>query len=141
MKDEKEHTTRVSVAYIPSRRDDATITRRLPSGRIETRPSWFNYLYTHMLIEDVRNGVVPFTRISTGKEFGLRLEPEDNSANQLIAKAISQDRERWYHGILKDVVCDFIRHTAGTLLYYGEAYFEIVYLLDDANRANGFDLS
>ena len=142
MKEERDRTSQVSMTYIPQSEGDILL-RRLPNGRLQQRSAWFHHLYAHMLIEDVRNGVMPFARIATGKPFSVCLQPDESRASDLVASALPSQYGRGLHGSkdLGEAVCDFVHECAGTIMYYGEAFFEIVYLLDKENKPFGFRLS
>jgi hypothetical protein len=96
-----------------------------------------------MLIEDVRNGLIPFARVRTGKPFSVCLQPDDDRASDLVASALPSHFGRGLHRNcdMIEALCDFVRDCAGTIMYYGEAFFEIVYLLDNVDKATGFHLS
>ena len=143
MEVEEENTTQVSVAYIPQEEDNVTFLQRPASTPIQLPGGWFNALYVHMLIEDVSNAIMPFTSSTTEKPLDIRLQPQIDSARDLVTAAIPTRHggNSYSRRSLLETVCDFVREFAGTIMYYGEVFFEIVYLLDDEDRPHGFRLS
>lgn len=100
-------------------------------------PDYYEHLNTHMLIDDLRNSVIPIAGY-TRKPFDVTLVPPDEAAEELISEAI--DRRGYSHD-LAGAVCDFIQMCAGTLLTFTEAYYEIGYFLDDEGKKVAFYLS
>src|SRR5438128_435818 len=95
-------------------RDDAVLLRR---------PGYSRSLYPRMLIEDVANHLIPSNSHNTA--FRVTLEPKDTKAEKLIAVALNRDD---YHTDLASATHNFFVQCAQTVMAYGEASYEIVYL-------------
>jgi hypothetical protein len=89
-----------------------------------------------MLIEDVRNGVMPYSRTSKWP-LKARVEPADSDTEDLIEQAISS---RDYRSRLYEAVTEFVHDCAALMMAYGKAIYEIAYLLDSENKPAAFVL-
>lgn len=87
------------------------------------RPNYLRRLYPGMLIEDVANHLIPSSSHNTA--FQVTLEPKDTKAEKLIAVALNRDD---YHTDLISATRNFFVQCAQTVMAFGEASYEIVYL-------------
>lgn len=87
------------------------------------RPRYLRYLYPSMLIEDVTRHIIPYSIHNTS--FRVMLEPAEARAEKLIATALNQDD---YHTDLTSATRSFLTQCARTVIAYGEASYELVYL-------------
>ncbi len=94
--------------------DDAVLCRR---------PDYLRCLYPSMLIEGVVHHLIPSSSHNTA--FRVMIEPADAKAEQLIAVALNQDD---YHTDLAGATHDFFVQCAQTVMAFGEATYELVYL-------------
>lgn len=94
--------------------DDAVLRRR---------PDYLRRLYPSMLIEDVAYHMIPSSSHNTA--FRVTLEPAGANAEKLIAAALNRDD---YHTDLADATHDFFVQCAQTVMAFGEATYELVYL-------------
>jgi len=100
-------------------------------------PDYYSRMYTSMLIDDVRNSVMPF-HDHIRKPFTVTLSPPDQRAEDLIADAI----KRQDYGInLPDTLHSFMDLCASTLIANEEAYYEIAYFLDEEDKKVAFELT
>lgn len=85
-----------------------------------------NYEYTsyaHMFIEDFHNSIMPYPRVSNGKNFNAEIVPKNDAVTDIAKEALST-RHRAFD--LKSALCDFIREATQYLLYYGSVSYEII---------------
>jgi len=92
---------------------------------LRARPDYFRQSYTHMLIEDVAASIMPIGGRSQNRPFRVLLTPADPKVEELIEGGIAH---RDYNGDLAESVCDFFHECAQTIMAFGEAVYEIVYL-------------
>lgn len=105
---------------------------------LRARRDYFAQLYPHMLIEDVALGIMPIGGHAEKKPFRVFVTPPDPRAEKLIAVAIAR---RDYSRDFADAVCDFFHDCAQTIMAFGEAVYEIVYLSQpDDGTIVGFEL-
>jgi hypothetical protein len=90
---------------------------------LRRRPNYHRLLYPSMLIDDVVHHIVPSSSHNTA--FRVTLEPADAKAEQLIAAALNRDD---YHTDLASATRNFFSQCAQTVMAYGEATYELVYL-------------
>lgn len=84
--------------------------------------------YAYMLMDDVRNGVVPYGRGPQGPQ--VALEPGDRDVEALVAEALSRDGNDW----LDDALPEFVRECATEIITTGRAIREIGYWTDPTSR-------
>ena len=119
-----------SVSYYP---DAAFIDKR----GIPNRSKYFQQLYTHMFIEDVKLGIMPIGGRTHKKQFTIALEPSDPNWVQIVESALSPDE--YHHGLASEV-CDFVSQCAVELLLFDSSTFEIVYLSEQkSGKLAGFE--
>jgi hypothetical protein len=87
------------------------------------RPDYLRSLYPSMLIEDVAYHIIPSSSYST--TFQVTFEPADTKAEKLIAEALNRND---YHTDLASAARNFLVQCAQTVMAYGEACYELVYL-------------
>ena len=87
------------------------------------RPDYLRQLYPSMLIEDVAYYLIPSDRHNSA--FRVTLEPADVRVEKLIAKALNRND---YHTDLASATHNFFVQCAQTVMAYGEARYELVYL-------------
>ncbi len=85
--------------------------------------------YPHMLIEDVSLRIMPIGGRSEGP-FSVSIAPESEQVGQVIAAGISRRGSSGSREYLARATSDFFRDCAQTIMAFGEAIYEIVYLLD-----------
>ena len=94
--------------------------------------------YGRMLVEDVANGLVPYRM--RGEDFSFSIEPASEEVETIVASGLGRDG--YGRRDLLDGVRDFLRDAVQTLMAFGEAPYEIVYLGEgDTEKMVGFDLS
>jgi hypothetical protein len=91
-----------------------------------------------MLIEDVSLGIMPIGGRTKRSGFKVAVTPPSKSVGELIWGALERrDHSRDFAG----AVCDFFRECAQTIMIFGEATYEIVYLSEPNEKApSGFEL-
>lgn len=89
-----------------------------------------------MLIEDVRNGVMPYGGISKWP-LAAHVEPSNPDAEDLIEEAISS---RDYRSRLYEAVSKFVHECTSWMMTYGKAIYEIAYLHDKEDKPTAFVL-
>ena len=106
--------------------------------KVDSRPQYYAQLYTRMLIEDVSISLIPVG--SRAREpFRVFVTPPKSKTEELIAAAITQ---RDYIRDLADATYDFFSKCSYTIMAYGEAIYEIVYLSKPGNgMVVGFELT
>lgn len=87
-------------------------------------PAYHESHYTRMLIEDVHNGVMPYSVMSKWP-LSARVEPPSPEAEEFIEDAIS---DRDYRSRLYEVVAKFVHDCSSWMMTYGRAIYEIAYL-------------
>jgi len=97
-------------------------------------------MYTHMLIEDLRLGIMPIGWQPRRYSFECELEPKPPDVEKLIIDGLPT-----YHGTpyyFTEAICDFVEEATHIIACYGKAYYEIVYLFDDEKKekVKGFQL-
>ena len=90
---------------------------------LSRRPDYLRRLYPSMLIEDVAYHMIPSSGHNTA--FRFTLEPMDAKAEKLIAAALNRND---YHKDLASATRNFLAQCAQTVMAYGEATYELVYL-------------
>lgn len=94
---------------------------------------------SHMLFEDVSNGVFPFA-LGRGNQSRVRLEPYDPKVERLIADGL-EDRTRYSASPLEDSLAEWFRLCAREIARGGRVVYEIGYLVRRSDgRADGFRL-
>jgi len=94
--------------------------------------------YSHMLVEDVSSGIMPFRGTKIWETFKVVISPNSSDIENLVILALG---EQYHRRALEEVVCDFCRECSQLLMSYGEAIYEISYLIDDEDKKVGFDLN
>jgi hypothetical protein len=114
--------------------------RRLHSSQVSARyyvpqdesqadkQDYSEHAYSSMLIDDVVVGVIPIGGRSDRQQFMARILPEDGQVERLISEAIGRGHER----DLGPALCHFVGDCARTIMHYGQAVYEIVFLSDAA---------
>lgn len=87
----------------------------------------------YMLIEDLHTGVIPYTFDRNNSELSVTLAPDSKDVESLICDALTS--QTGYTNGLNETVCEFIRQTAHSLVYWGTTYHEIVYLYREGNSS------
>lgn len=105
-------------------------------SKLRERPNYYHLSNTTMLIEDVANSIVPVPGYSK-KDYSFRLEPTDDQAEEIVARALKHER---YRSDLTDAGYDFFQQCSSTMMAYGRADYEMVYLSDAGGRALSFRL-
>ncbi len=119
-----------SVSYYPD-------TAFVEKADIPDRSKYFQHLYTHMFIEDVKLGIMPIGGRTLKKQFTIALEPSDTNWAQIVESALSP---REYHHGLASEVCDFVAQCAVELLLFDTSTYEIVYLSEQkSGKLAGFE--
>ena len=120
------------------------VTRLQRSIRVHTdtsakrRISYGDSHYHRMFVDDVSNGLVPF-RMRTIPDISVTLDPANEEVERIIALGFGRDQ---YRLDITGAVFDAMRDAVHTLLGFGEAPYEIVYLRDnESDKLIGFDLS
>ena len=97
---------------------------------LRRRPNYSRLLYSSMLIDDVTHHLIPSSSDTTA--FRVTLDPPDAKAERLIAAALNRDD---YHIDLASATRNFFVQCAQTIMAYGEATYELVYLSSPDNEA------
>lgn len=93
---------------------------------------------SHMFIEDMYLGIMPFLSYSGEREkYPATIEPRSTAKERMIAEGISG---RGYNQFLGDALCDFVRSAMQTIFQRGLAIYEIVYEKDAHGNTTSFDL-
>lgn len=92
---------------------------------VPIRAKYVHELYPHMLIEDVRLGIMPITVYKQKKQFRIFVAPPDSKTEQIIADALVPDH---YRQGVDSAVCDFVSECAARILVFEQVVYEIVYL-------------
>lgn len=107
---------------------------------LRSRPDYFGMFYPHMLIEDVGLGVMPIGGRMEQSRFKISLSTANQDAERVIGEALTYD-EYGYGDNLSAAVCDFFQTCANSVLAFGPAPHEIVYLSEAAGgKVVGFEL-
>ena len=104
--------------------------------KIMNRQKYDEKLYTRMLIEDISMGLMP---IGSGakKPFRVFITPPDPKIERLISASIDQSD---YRRDLADSIYNFFKQCSQTIMAYGEATYELVYLYNkDKKSLVGFE--
>ncbi len=114
-----------------ARRNDPVLGRQ---------PDYFRMLYPHMLIEDVSLRIMPIGGRSK-RPFRVIISPPNDGVERVVAAGVSRRESTGARGELAVAVCDFVRDCAQTIMAFGEAIHEIVYLVDPQSGGKvGFEL-
>lgn len=117
-------------------RDDNQLSVRI-SGRSRRKPNSYNG-DSHMFIEDMYAGIMPFMIYSGEREkYPTRIEPNFPEKKRIVANGISG---RSHRSLLGDSLCDFVRTAAQVLFSDGVVLYEIVYQQKDSGEIENFDL-
>ena len=120
----------------------SVINRKIPLSH-QTRKS-FDYdltysqetqdwLYTHMLFEDIHNSVLPLGQsYSKRKNYAIVLDPPERKIEELLIK-IFVSRDGYVKHNLTDAIGSFISDTAGLLAYWGFRCYEINRVVEPNN--------
>lgn len=116
------------------RRKDNQLSVRI-SGRYR-RKAYPYHGDSHMFIEDMYTGIMPFMHMKGEKErYPVRVEPATTKkVERMIAAGISQ-RDAYF---IEDAICEFVRSAAHTLFSDGVAYYEIIYSKNDTGEMESF---
>lgn len=107
-------------------------------GEAHPLPEYYRRSECHMLIEDVGAGIMPVVLNRDEKRYQILLEPPNDQFEPVITEAIGRES---YSRDFDEAVCEFVRQCAGTLLCFGEACYEIVYLaVSRGDAISAFDL-
>ncbi|SYZ71944.1 hypothetical protein TRIP_C20059 [Candidatus Zixiibacteriota bacterium] len=87
---------------------------------------------SHMLIEDIHTGIIPFSYDEYKSPNGVSLEPASEEVEQMICNALPSHYGRTDD--LRGMVCGFVRYAAHVLAAYGKLDCEIVYYFADQER-------
>ncbi len=122
--------------WYAQRKNDNQLSVRI-SGR-HRRKSYPHRGDSHMFIEDMYTGIMPFMIYRGEREkYPARIDPATTPQKQrLIAEGISQHD---HTNLLEDAICEFIRTTAHVLFSDGVAFYEIVYKKNESGEIEGFD--
>src|SRR5208337_4313626 len=93
--------------------------------------------YSHMLVEDVSSGIMPFRGTKIWETFKVVISPNSSDIENLVILALG---EQYHRRALEEVVCDFCRECSQLLMSYGEAIYEISYLIDDEYKKIGWNV-
>lgn len=105
--------------------------------RISKRTDYYHHSYTSMLIDDVRNALIP-TPNHTERSFDINLNPTDEAAERIVIDAIDR---RDLGSDLTDALWDFMEECAAAVIVNEEAFYEITYYLDGDGKKVAFYLS
>jgi hypothetical protein len=97
---------------------------------LRRRPNYSRRLYPSMLIEDVSHHLIPYSSHTT--PFQVTFEPADAKTEKLIAKALDRND---YHTGLADATRDFFVECAQTVMTFGEAAYELVFLSNPQDKS------
>jgi hypothetical protein len=129
-RDLKLHSSQQSVFYFPQLADQKDPV-------LSARPSYYDYYFSSLLIEDVKLKILPRGGSANRKSFALFLKPSDSKIEKLIAEAVTQN----YHvRNLVRAICGFFDFCAQTIMEFGEAIYEIVYFSRDDGKIVKFRL-
>lgn len=93
--------------------------------------------YSHMLVEDISNGIMPIGGRRTSGEFNISLSGGDYELTEVIRLATSTE----YPGSnLAESVSDLFQECSQTVAVFGEAYYEIAYTAETEETVAGFQL-
>lgn len=110
---------------------------RVFSDMTSTRPRriFGDTHYSRMLVEDVANGLVPYSR---AEDFTVSIESASPDVEQVVAEGLGRSGYRDLLGAARD----FLREAAQTLLAFGEVPYEIVYYSEaETDKIVAFDFS
>lgn len=107
-------------------------------GEAHPLPGYYRRSECHMLIEDVRVGIMPIVLNRDERQYRIFLKPPNDQFERVIIDAIGRES---YSRDFGEAVCEFVRQCAGTVLCFGEACYEIVYLaVSRGDAMSAFDL-
>lgn len=81
-------------------------------------------LYPHMFIEDVYLLIMPIGGERLSGALKVFLTTENRDYERMLARALSEQKEQ----DLAAAYCDFVQECAQTMMLFGKAHYEIVYL-------------
>lgn len=98
-------------------------------------------MYRHMFIEDMRLGIMPIGWQPKKYSFKCELIPSSNEVEKIIIDALPTHHGKPHY--FTEAICDFVEKVAHILLYYGKAFYEIVYVYEDVkkDKIKGFKLA
>jgi len=98
-------------------------------------------LYTHMLTEDLRLGIMPIGWQPKRFNFECELKPKSTDVEKLIREGLPT-----HHGVphyFTEAICDFVEEATHIVACYGRALYEIIYVFNNKRRdkVKGFQLT
>lgn len=116
-------------------RDDNQLSVRI-SARTR-RKAYPYYGDSHMFIEDMYTGIMPFMIYRGEREkYPVRVSPQITPQKQrMIANGISR---RDHTHFLEDGICEFVRSTTHSLFSDGVVFYEIVYKKNETGEIESF---
>lgn len=102
---------------------------------LDPLPNYDDSHYTRMLIEDVRNGVMPYS----GSKWSAvgRIDPPNPEIEALVEDGISRND---YRRDFYEVIAEFVQECAAWMMTYGKAIYEIAYMHDANDKPVAFVL-
>lgn len=102
---------------------------------VDPLPNYDKSHYTRMLIQDVRNGVMPYSGSKWAA--GAHIDPPNPEIEELVEDAISRNdyRRNFY-----EVIAEFVQECAASMMTYSKAVYEIAYMLDADDKPVAFAL-
>lgn len=91
-----------------------------------------------MFIEDMHQGIMPFSLTRREDGFEAKIIPENHEIEDMISKALE---DRGYNQSLTSTAADFFRDAAQSMYTYGKIAYEIVYKRDDTGKINDFEFA
>lgn len=129
-------------SQIPLRRSQRSVSYPIDGApaKVKAAGDLFGTMFVHMFLQDVSLSVMPVGGLRRdGATSPVKLEPPNRDVEKLV---VSSFQGHSYARPLAEAVCDFLQDCARTVLLYGEACFEIVYLSRPADgRAVAFQLA
>jgi hypothetical protein len=119
-KTQKLNSSQKTVWYYPE--EASTLNRQL-----QKQHRYFELLQCHILIEDVYTQIFPVGGRSKKNPLKIHIAPNSESIESLVASALNS-RDRGSRNELASSVADFFHGCAQSLMIFGEAVYEIVYL-------------
>jgi len=95
--------------------------------RLEECYRYFERMQSHMLIEDIQTQILPYEGRSRKTPFSIELDPASDTLEPLVASAF-KGRDHYSRHELARAVADFIRECAQSVVCFGQATYELVYL-------------
>lgn len=99
-------------------------------------PDYYESHFTRMLIQDVHNGVMPYSGMSKW-HLAARVDPSNPEVEEIIEEAIS---DRDYRSSLYEVVAKFAQRCASWMMAFGRGVYEIAYLHNPEDKPVAFVL-